>query len=48
MSTSKVRGSRLFWSFAILAVFAVISSSPVDHGCDLGGRVEDGVFDLAA
>jgi site-specific DNA recombinase len=32
----------------MLGVFAVISSSPVDHGGDLGGRVEDGVFDLAA
>ena len=31
-----------------LAMVAVISSSPVDHGCDLGGQVEDGVFDLAA
>jgi DNA invertase Pin-like site-specific DNA recombinase len=35
-------------AFLLLALFAVISSSPVDHGCDLGGRVEDGVFDLAA
>ena len=34
--------------FNILATFAVISSSPVDHGCDLGGQVKDGVFDLAA
>jgi len=32
----------------MLGVFAVISSSPVDHGCDLGGHVEDGVFDMAA
>jgi hypothetical protein len=32
----------------MLGVFAVISSSPVDHGCDVGGRVKDGVFDLAA
>jgi hypothetical protein len=34
--------------FHVFAALAVISSSPVDHGCDLGGRVEDGVFDLAA
>jgi DNA invertase Pin-like site-specific DNA recombinase len=34
--------------FNILATFAVISSSPVDHGCDLGGHVDDGVFDMAA
>lgn len=34
--------------FTMMAAFAVISSPPVDHGCDLGGRVEDGVFDLAA
>jgi site-specific DNA recombinase len=32
----------------MLGVFAVISSSAVDHVCDLGGQDEDGVFDLAA
>jgi DNA invertase Pin-like site-specific DNA recombinase len=35
-------------AFLLLALFAVISSSSVDHGCDLGGHVEDGVFDMAA
>ena len=32
----------------MLGVFAVISSSAAACGCDLRGRVEDGVFDLAA
>jgi len=43
--TSSAAG-RLF--VQMLGAFAVISSSPVDHGCDLGGQVKDGVFDLAA
>jgi len=29
-------------------VIVVILSFVVDHGCDLGGRVEDGVADAAA
>ncbi|WP_319135468.1 recombinase family protein [Streptomyces europaeiscabiei] len=36
---------------ALLAFFAgmaVISSSPIKQGCDLGGQVKDTVFDLAA
>ena len=32
----------------MLGVFALISSVPIDHGRDLGGQIEDGVFDLAA
>jgi site-specific DNA recombinase len=32
----------------MLGVFAVISSSPIMQGCDLGGQVKDTVFDLAA
>ncbi|SCF56425.1 recombinase family protein [Streptomyces sp. Ncost-T10-10d] len=34
--------------FAFLAAMAVISSSPIEQGCDLGGQVKDTVFDLAA
>jgi DNA invertase Pin-like site-specific DNA recombinase len=32
----------------LVALFAVISSSPIMQGCDLGGQVKDTVFDLAA
>jgi hypothetical protein len=35
-------------AFLLLALFAVISSSSGACGCDLHGRIEDGVFDLAA
>lgn len=34
--------------FTVLAAMAVISSSPIKQGCDLGGQVKDNVFDLAA
>ncbi|MER6443921.1 hypothetical protein [Streptomyces venezuelae] len=33
---------------AFLAGMAVISSSPIKQGCDLGGKVKDTVLDLAA
>ncbi|MFI0901631.1 sigma factor [Streptomyces sp. NPDC020983] len=33
---------------AVLAALAVISSSPIKQGCDLGCQVKDTVFDLAA
>ncbi|GAA3380789.1 hypothetical protein GCM10020367_69480 [Streptomyces sannanensis] len=39
-------GGRLV--FHVFAALAVISSSPIKQGCDLGGQVKDGVFDLAA
>ena len=39
-------GGRLV--FHVFAALAVISSSSVDHGCELGGHAEDGVFDMAA
>ncbi|MFD5032551.1 recombinase family protein [Streptomyces sp. NPDC058405] len=39
-------GGRLV--FHVFAALAVISSSPIMQGCDLGGQVKDGVFDLAA
>jgi hypothetical protein len=34
--------------FGFFAAMAVISSSPIKQGCDLGGQVKDTVFDLAA
>ncbi|GCD96171.1 recombinase family protein [Embleya hyalina] len=34
--------------FVFFAGMAVISSSPIKQGCDLGGQVKDTVFDLAA
>lgn len=34
--------------FAFFAAMAVISSAPIKQGCDLGGQVNDTVFDLAA
>lgn len=39
-------GGRLV--FHVFAALAVISSSPIKQGCDLGGHVKDTVFDLAA
>ncbi|MGW9024928.1 recombinase family protein [Streptomyces sp. NPDC055722] len=39
-------GGRLV--FHVFAALAVISSSPIEQGCDLGGQVKDTVFDLAA
>ncbi|MGY5134867.1 recombinase family protein [Streptomyces nigrescens] len=39
-------GGRLV--FHVFAALAVISSSPIKQGCDLGGQVKDTVFDLAA
>ncbi|MFD7608657.1 recombinase family protein [Streptomyces mirabilis] len=39
-------GDRLV--FHVFAALAVISSSPIKRGCDLGGQVKDTVFDLAA
>jgi DNA invertase Pin-like site-specific DNA recombinase len=39
-------GGRLI--FHVFAALAVISSSPIKQGCDLGGQVKDTVFDLAA
>ncbi|MFE9484751.1 hypothetical protein ACFYNM_40005, partial [Streptomyces spororaveus] len=41
-------GAALFALFAFFAGMAVISSSPIKQGCDLGGQVRDTVFDLAA
>lgn len=34
--------------FGFFAAMAVISSLPIEQGCDLGSQVKDTVFDLAA
>ncbi|WP_258308763.1 recombinase family protein [Streptomyces sp. NWU339] len=39
-------GGRLV--FHVFAALAVISSTPIKQGCDLGGQVKETVFDLAA